>query len=228
MFINKLDRPGASFTASMSSLLSHHLHPHPMALTLPIASFRPQHYNQAEPGIQGLVDLVKWQLWKWDHDEQVSCHPLPRDSETLDGLGIIPPSHPILTHLIPARTQLIENLSMFSEELMESLLDMPLNPTSYLHIDDSVITRHLRRATLSNQILPVLCGSAMKDIGTDLVMDYVGELLASPLDVAHDPQSQNPPLRLLAWKVIWDKRRGWMTFVRVYSGNFFASVCSRL
>jgi elongation factor G len=218
MFLNKLDRPGASFKASMLSLLSHRLHPQPMALTLPIASFDPQHYKQAEPGIQGLVDLVKWQVWKWDHNEQVSCHPLPRDSEDFDGLDIIPPSHPILSHLIPARTQLLENLSMFSDELMESLLNLSPGPTSYLHLDSSVITRHLRRATLRNEILPVLCGSAMKNVGTDLVMDYVGELLASPLDVAHDPQPRNPPLRLLAWKVIWDKKRGWMTFVRVYSG----------
>ncbi|RDB22813.1 Ribosome-releasing factor 2, mitochondrial [Hypsizygus marmoreus] len=219
MFLNKLDRPGASFKASLTSLLSHRLHPHPMALALPIASFDPRHYAQAEPGIQGLVDLVKWQVWKWDQDGTATCFPLPRDNETLSGLEFIPESHPILPELIPARTQLLENLSMFSEELMEQLLNLPSTPTSYLSVNSSDVIRHLRQATIKNEILPVLCGSAMKDIGTNLVMDYVGELLASPLDVPHDPQGKNAPLRLLAWKVTWDKKRGWMTFVRVYSGK---------
>ncbi|KAF5387967.1 hypothetical protein D9615_000508 [Tricholomella constricta] len=219
MFLNKLDRPGASFGASLASLLSHRLHPHPMALLLPIASFDPRHYAIAEPGIHGLVDLVKWQVWKWDEEGTPSCHPLPRDDETFSDFGLFPPSHPIVPHLIPARTQLLENLSMFSEELMEELLGLPSSPTAYLNVDSSRILPHLRKATLKNEILPVLGGSAMKNIGTDLVMDYVGELLASPLDVPHDPQASNSPVRLLAWKVTWDKKRGWMTFVRVYSGK---------
>ncbi|KAF8076509.1 P-loop containing nucleoside triphosphate hydrolase protein [Lyophyllum atratum] len=219
MFLNKLDRPGASFGASLASLLSHRLHPHPMALVLPIASFDPRHYAQAEPGVQGLVDLVKWEVWKWDAEGTVSRHPLPRDDETFTNFDVIPASHPILPHLIPARTQLLENLSMYSEELMENLLSLPSTPTAYLNVETSSIIRHLRQATIKKQILPVLGGSAMKNIGTDLVMDYVGELLASPLDVVHDPQASNSPVRLLAWKVAWDKKRGWMTFVRVYSGK---------
>ncbi|KAG6869290.1 hypothetical protein C0993_000043 [Termitomyces sp. T159_Od127] len=214
MFLNKLDRPGASFGASIASLLSNRLHPHPLPLVLPIASFDPLHYAQAEPGIQGLVDLVKWRVWKWDTEGQVSCHPLPRDDVAFSNFSLLPSSHPILPHLIPARTQLLENLSMFSEELMEELLSLPSSTTAYLQIDSSKILRHLRKATIRNEILPVLGGSAMKDIGTDLVMDYIGELLASPVDVPHDSQVANAPVRMLAWKVAWDKKRGWMTFVR--------------
>ena len=220
MFLNKLDRPGASFKASLSSLLSHRLHPHPLALVLPVASFDPRHYEQAEPGIEGLVDLVKWEVWKWGQDGTMTRHPLPRDSTDLDDLDFIPSPHPLLAHLLPARTQLLENLAMFSEELMDQLLNLASTPASYLHIDSSSIIPHLRRATLNGQVLPVLCGSAMKDIGTNLVMDYVGELLAGPTDVSYDSQAKNPPVRLLAWKVSWDKKRGWMTFVRVYSGAF--------
>ncbi|KAG5648960.1 hypothetical protein DXG03_000309 [Asterophora parasitica] len=190
-----------------------------MALVLPIASFDPRHYAAAEPGIQGLVDLVKWQVWKWDEDGTATCHPLPKDDETFSSFDLLPQNHPIIHHLIPARTQLLENLSMFSEELMEELLSLPSSSTAYLNVDRSRILPRLRQATLQNEILPVLGGSAMKNIGTDLVMDYVGELLASPLDVPHDPQSANSPVRLLAWKVTWDKKRGWMTFVRVYSGK---------
>ncbi|KAJ6539454.1 P-loop containing nucleoside triphosphate hydrolase protein [Mycena capillaripes] len=219
MFLNKLDRPGASFSASLTSLLAHRFHPHPMALALPIASFDPQDYTRAEPGIHGLVDLVNWEVWKWDPEGGHTRHPLPTDPADLRGLDFIPPTHPILPHLAPARTQLLDNLSMFSEELMEALLGLPAGPQAYLAFDNKVLMRHLRQATLRNDILPVLCGAAMKNIGTDLVMDYVGALLASPLDLDHEPQRPNAPLRLLAWKVTWDKRLGWMTFVRVYSGK---------
>ncbi|KAJ7094658.1 P-loop containing nucleoside triphosphate hydrolase protein [Mycena belliarum] len=219
MFLNKLDRPGASFGTSLSSLMSHRLHPHPTALVLPIASFDPQDYARAEPGIQGLVDLVNWEVWKWDSDGQRTRHALPEDPEDLAGLEFIPPSHPIIPHLAPARTQLMDNMSMFSEDLMESLLSLPPGVKSYLAFKNSELMRHLRQATLRNDILPVLCGSAMKNIGTDLVMDYVGALLASPLDLEHDLKRDKAPLKLLAWKVTWDKRLGWMTFVRVYSGK---------
>ncbi|KAJ7047257.1 P-loop containing nucleoside triphosphate hydrolase protein [Mycena alexandri] len=219
MFLNKLDRPGASFSASLSSLLSHRLHPHPMALTLPIASFDPQDYARAEPGIHGLVDLVNWEVWKWDAEGQSTRHSLPTNPADLAGLDFIPSAHPILPHLAPARTQLLDNLSMFSEDLMEALLSLPPGPQGYLGFNNKVLMSHLRQAALQNEILPVLCGSAMKNIGTDLVMDYVGALLPSPLDIEHEPGKENAPLRLLAWKVTWDKRLGWMTFVRVYSGK---------
>lgn len=227
VFLNKLDRPGASLRHSLASLLSHGLHPHPVALTLPIASFDPHDYALGEPGIQGLVDLVKWEVWKWDADNNESCHPLPRTIDALKKMDMLH-SHPIIEHLVPARTALLENLSMFSEGLMETLLDNSDDPNSYLAIGTSTILPHLRQASLKKQILPVLCGSAMKNIGTNLVMDYVGELLASPLDVPHDPQGQNAPVQLLAWKVTWHKTMGWMTFVRVYSGTSPSSFLQNL
>ncbi|KAJ7068380.1 translation elongation factor 2 [Mycena amicta] len=221
MFLNKLDRPGASFGASMSSLLAHRLHPHPVALTLPIASFNPQDYSHAEPGIQGIVDLVNWDIWQWkDPESDPTRHPLPANGDDLAaGAGLLVSSHPIIPHLAPARTALLDRLAMSSEELMDTLLELPGNDPGYLDLDNSVLMRHLRQATLRNEVLPILCGAAAKNIGTDLVMDYVGALLASPLDLEHDQQRNNPPVKLLAWKVTWDKRLGWMTFVRVYSGS---------
>ncbi|KAG0709740.1 P-loop containing nucleoside triphosphate hydrolase protein [Suillus ampliporus] len=219
MFLNKLDRPGASFRSSLVSLLTHRLHPNPMALALPVASFRVEDYMRAEPGIQGLVDLVKWEIWKWTEDGDSAIQPLPRTVEGLETSGILPANHPIIPHLVAARTGLLENLSMYSDELMEHLLALPPGPSSYLDVETSAIMPHLRKATLSNEILPILCGSAMKSIGTELVMNYVGELLASPMDVRLNTESADGPLRLLAWKVSWDKRKGWMTFVRVYSGT---------
>jgi len=221
IFLNKLDRPGASFRSSLQSLLKNRLHPNPVTLTLPIASFDPKDYANGEPGIQGLVDLIRWNVWKWDDDGVVSCHPLPRNEKELEKMDIFPSSHPILPHLVPARAQLLENLSMASEEFMEYLLGME-GSSSYLQVDDEFVMRHLRSVALSNLVLPVVGGSAMKHIGTELLMDFVGNLFPSPLDMEQDAQRQNSPLRLLVWKVNWDERKGWMTFVRVYSGNYFA------
>ena len=219
MFLNKLDRPGASFSSSLQSLLSNRLHPKPMPLALPIASFDPQDYARAEPGVEGLVDLVNWEVWRWDGAEVPTRHQLPRSLEELSKLPYLAPSHPIIPHLIPARTALLETLSLFSEHLMEKLLDLPSDPSAYLSVSSSDIMPELRAATLRNDILPVLCGSAFKHIGTELVMNYIGELLPSPVDVAAKVPSPKEPLRMLAWKVGWDKRKGWMTFVRVYSGR---------
>lgn len=219
MFLNKLDRPGASFRSSLLSLLAHRLHPKPMALTLPVASFDTGDYHRAEPGIQGLVDLVHWEVWKWNADGQYTKHALPADVDELQNTDVFPSDHPILPELVPARTALLDNLSMFSEGLMETLLNLPSTPSAYLTVTKDQILPELRAATLRNDILPVLCGSAFKHIGTELVMDYVGALLPSPLDVMDNTPKRNEPLRMLAWKVAWDKRKGWMTFVRVYSGT---------
>ena len=188
-----------------------------MTLTIPIASFNPKHYVDGEPGIQGLVDLIRWNVWKWGDDGLVSCHPLSRSEKELEKMDVFPNSHPILPHLVSARAQLLENLSMVSEEFMEYLLGTE-GSSSYLQVDDKLVMRHLRSAALSNLVLPVVGGSAMKHIGTELLMDFVGELFPGPLDV--DEGAQNSPLRLLAWKVNWDERKGWMTFVRIYSGTY--------
>ncbi|KAI0353592.1 P-loop containing nucleoside triphosphate hydrolase protein [Trametes cingulata] len=221
LFFNKLDRPGASFRSSMLSVLANRMHPRPMAITLPVASFNPEDYARAEPGIQGLVDLVKWEVWRYDSEGKASVHALPRTKEGLEHSDLFPASHPVIPHLLPARVTMLDNLAQVSEGLFDMLLSLPDDPSSYLSVEAPDILPHLRAATLRNDVVPVLCGSAFKHIGTELLMNYVGELLPSPVDVEPNPKAlaPNAPLSMLAWKVGWDKRKGWMTFVRVYSGQ---------
>ncbi|KZS97660.1 P-loop containing nucleoside triphosphate hydrolase protein [Sistotremastrum niveocremeum HHB9708] len=218
LFLNKLDRPGASLRSSYLSVLAHRLHPEPTLLALPIASFAAEDYQTAEPGVVGLVDLVKWEVWKWEGGVH-SRHPLPKSVEELYSTPVFPPSHPLVKELLPARISLLERLGMHSEPLMETMLSLE-GPDDYLSLASSEIMPHIRNLTLSNAILPVLCGAAAQHIGTELVLDYVGELLASPLDVS---RSSNKPstgqTQALVWKVAWDKQKGWMSFVRVYSGT---------
>ena len=222
--MNKMDRPGSSYHSSMLSLLAHRIHPEPMAITLPIASFTTQDYKLAEPGIQGLVDLIKWEVWRWHPEtDRPTRTPLPQ-SDDLAEQGILPPDHPLLPHLLPARTALLEKLSMFSEPLMEQLLELPANPSANLAVSAPTVIGHLREAVLRSDVLPIFCGAAVSHIGTEILLDYAGDLLASPLDVATQKHNNSDLVQLLAWKVTWDSKKGWMTFVRVYSGLYLSRI----
>ncbi|KAG8738269.1 Ribosome-releasing factor 2, mitochondrial [Ceratobasidium sp. 428] len=227
MFINKLDRPGASLPASISSILAHRLHPAPTLLTLPIASFDPGHYARGEPGIEGLVDLVKWEVWRWPTQSDSNTEPervsLPTTETALAEHSLLPSSHPLGARLLPAREALLDSLSLRSPELESALLESPPDVSPYLSVKDSDIITALRSLVARQDILPVFCGAAAKHVGTKLLMNYIGELLASPRDVRLEGAVEaGSDVQMLAWKVAWDKRKGWMTFVRVYSGTLFA------
>jgi elongation factor G len=227
MFINKLDRPGASVRDSILSLLSHRLHPTPILIALPIASLNPETYSRGEPGIEGVVDLAKWEVWKWESGtKDATRHPLPTSQNELQNQNVFPPEHPLLDHLVAARTEFIDSIALLSPDLLSEIVEEDsYTGDAYLRVPSSVILSSLRELTLQKKVLPVFCGSALNHIGTELLMDYVGELLASPTDVDRlGPPSaaiQKKPglVQLLAWKVGWDKRKGWMTFVRIYAGS---------
>ena len=223
MFINKLDRAGASLPSSISSILAHRLHPAPILLTLPVASFDPGLYGRGEPGIEGLVDLVKWEVWRWptnpDSDAKPERLQLPTTESELENHSLFPPSHPLTAQLLPAREALLDSLSLRSLELESAILEAPADTSPYLSVNSSQIIPSLRSLVAKREILPVFCGAAAKHVGTELLMDYVGELLASPRDVRLEGAVESgAKVQMLAWKVAWDKRKGWMTFVRVYSG----------
>ncbi|KAG8969977.1 Ribosome-releasing factor 2, mitochondrial [Tulasnella sp. 419] len=240
IFINKLDRPGASLHNSIHSLLNHRLHHNPVLLTLPISSFDVSSYEKAEPGIQGIVDLVNWEVWRWHFNqsfshapaEKVVRTPLPTTEEELAATDIFSPGHPMLKELLPARAALIDNLSVLSPDLISTFFDLPPEPSPYLSMPSTHLTHTLRELTLKGEILPIVCGAALRHVGTEIMMSYIGELLASPVDIASGRTSlievskaptralqKQEELQMLAWKVSWDKKRGWMTFVRVYSGT---------
>ncbi|KIY74017.1 P-loop containing nucleoside triphosphate hydrolase protein [Cylindrobasidium torrendii FP15055 ss-10] len=220
VFLNKLDRPGASFSDSLASILAHKLHRHPTPLALPVASFDEAHYQLAEPGVEGIVDLVTWELYKFSPNGPPSKAPLPRTAEAMETFGLLSPTHPVTQQLIPARMALIDTLSTLYEPLLEKVLSLPDDPWAYASLTKADIMPYLRQATISNDILPILCGSALKHVGTDMVMDYIGELFASPVDVLPKALPAKAPTQLLAWKVGWDKKKKqWYTFVRVYSGT---------
>lgn len=221
IFLNKLDRPGASLRESLKSIVSNGLHYHPVLLTIPVASFDDSHYRSGEPGIAGLVDIVNWNIWKWDRDGKSVMEQLPRSQEALEFSKVFPTSHPLVPEIFKAREALIDGLSMHSAEFMDHFLSLPSSPSPYLSVTSPNVQSALRELSLKKTVLPVVCGAALRHIGTEILLNFVGDLLASPVDAKGmmlEPVHNNGA-QVLAWKVGWDKQRGWMTFVRVYSGT---------
>ncbi len=201
-FVNKLDRIGASFERSVESI-RRRLESNPVPITIP-------HMNGQE--VLGIVDLVTREYVTFDEEtlgREVSRREIP--DELVDDTEL-------------ARAELVEAAADHAgDDVLERYLE-----DGDLAADD--LRSAIRAATLAMQMQPVLCGSALKNKGVQLVLDAVVAYLPSPLDVESvtgtDPRSQKPILRKLradepvsafAFKTHGDSH-GDLTYVRVYSG----------
>ena len=205
VFVNKMDKTGADFLFSCESLdkrLGANAHP----IQLPIG---------AESEFKGIVDLVTKKAYLYkdgdvneDADEIEIPDYLKEDAEIY-------------------RTQLIEAVADFDEEVMELyLMEEEITP--------ELLKRAIRKATLTVQFFPVLCGTAFKNKGVVRVLDAIIDYLPSPIEVpeikGHDmdgneivvPSSDDAPFSALAFKVMTDPYVGKLTFFRVYSGKLEA------
>jgi elongation factor G len=205
-FINKMDRVGADFFASVQSMVDR-LGAHPVPIQLPIGQ---------EEHFRGVVDVIEMQGVVWD-----------------DALGMEPKMIEIPTELVEQAEayhhQLIDAVAEHDEELLETYL---LDETS---VTPEMIRRALRKATLEIAVTPVLLGSAFKNKGVQPLLDGVVDYLPSPLDVppVHgvDPRTEHElsrrpaedePFSALAFKVMSDPYVGKLTYFRVYSGKVAA------
>src|SRR5207253_2881702 len=202
-FINKMDRTGADFFASVQSMIDR-LGAHPVPVQLPIG--QEEHHR-------GVVDLVEMRAITWVDD-------LGTKMET----GEIPAELAEQAH--EYHHQLIDAIAEFDDELTETYL---LDEES---VTPEMIRRALRTGTLKNRITPVLLGSAFKNKGVQPLLVAVIDYLPSPLDVppVHgiDPRTENElsrhaaldePFSALAFKVMSDPYVGKLTYFRVYSGR---------
>ncbi len=203
-FVNKLDRTGADFQMSFDSI-KERLGARPVMIQYPIGS---------DDEFSGLIDIIKNKAFFWPGDD--------KDQKYEE--GNIPESLKEKTSQL--RTELLDTLSEFDDEFMESYLEG--NDPS-----EETIISILRKATLSLELTPVLCGSAFKNKGVQLLLDRVVDLLPSPLDrpdvVGHDPDNEDKeiicktdfsePIACLAFKIATDSFAGTLTYMRVYSGE---------
>jgi elongation factor G len=203
-FINKMDRIGANFEGSVQTMIDR-LGAHPVPVQLPIG---------AEADFTGVIDLVNMKAIVYKDD-------LGQEWEVTD----IPEDMAEAAHA--ARTELIEAVAEYDEELMEDYLEeKPIEP-------DRLI-QDIRKATLDISMTPVLAGSAFKNKGVQPLLDAVIDYLPSPLDVPpvagvdaeESPvtrdASDDEPFAALAFKVMADPYVGKLTYFRVYSGKLQA------
>lgn len=199
VFINKMDRTGANFYRVYEQVRDR-LRANAIPIQLPIG---------AESEFLGLVDLVKMRAYIYTNDKgtDIQEQDIPADMQELAALY---------------RTKLIEAVSETSDELMAKYFDGE-------ELTEEEITTALRKGTVAGTIIPMLCGSAFKNKGVQLLLDAVVDYLPSPEEVPaiqgtlpsgeaverHADDSE--PLSALAFKIMADPY-GRLTFVRVYSG----------
>ena len=152
-YINKMDRIGADFERGVQTMIDR-LGAHPVPIQLPIG---------AEGDFKGIIDLVAMKAVVYNDDlgKDVSVIDIP--GELLDDAQL-------------AREHLLEEVSHYDDELVELILEEQEIPTALL-------VAAIRKATLSSQITPVLCGSSFKNKGVQPLLDAVIAYLPSPLDV---------------------------------------------
>ncbi|MGH9072532.1 MAG: elongation factor G [Acidimicrobiales bacterium] len=201
-FVNKMDRIGADFDRTVA-MIRDRLDATPAVVQLPVG---------AEAGFRGAIDLLgmKALLWEEGMGEQWSVEAIPAElAEAAEA----------------ARHELVDALSTFDDTIMER------------YVADQEITaedlrRALRRGTISNHVVPVLCGSAFKNKGVQPLLDAVVDFLPSPLDVPptrgtdqkgveklERPADDQAPFAALAFKIMSDPYVGKLTYFRVYSGT---------
>jgi elongation factor G len=200
--VNKMDRIGADFWRTIQ-MIQDQLAATPVAVQVPIG---------AEDTFRGLVDLATMQAIIY-----------------ADDLGAVQETTAIPPELLPAvleqREHLLEKVAERDDEIMEKYLDG-------VELSATELRRALRGATLRGELVPVLCGSALRNKGVQPVLDAVVDYLPSPLDVPPtvgvNPRTggewkcyadATKPFAALAFKVVSDPYVGRLVYLRVYSGR---------
>jgi len=206
-FVNKMDRSGADFLKVVKQVKDM-LGSNAVPLQLPIGS---------EDSFKGVVDLINFRGIVWnEHDKGMTFTevPIPED---------------MVAEATEWREKLLESVAEYDEGLMEKFFDAPETITEREVLDA------LRQAVLDAKIVPMVCGSSFKNKGVQTMLDYVMELLPSPMDVegiagthpdtgeeiVRQP-SEKEPFAALAFKIATDPFVGRLCFIRVYSGNLEA------
>ncbi len=205
-FVNKMERVGADFYNTVKMIIDR-LHAKPLAIQIPIG---------AEADFRGIIDLIENRAWSVDGE---------RDNEPIE-IPIPEAEKPKVTEL---RHKLIEQMAELDDQILVAFLDGT-------EISPEEIRAALRRITLANKAVPVLCGSALSNRGVRLLLDAVVNYLPSPADmppvhavtikdntpIIHEAKD-NEPFTALAFKVVTDPFVGRLVYFRVYSGQVKAS-----
>ena len=199
IFVNKMDRTGANFYKVYEQVRDR-LRANAIPIQLPIGS---------ESEFSGIIDLVKMRAFIYNNDQGTDIEEQDIPSEMLELAQ-------------EYRTKLVEAVAETSDDLMTKYFEGE-------ELTEEEVRLALRKGTIAGTMVPMLCGSAFKNKGVQLLLDAVVDYLPSPLDVppiqgtlpsgetVERPADDEAPLAALAFKVMADPY-GRLTFVRVYSG----------
>ncbi len=204
-FINKMDRTGASFDKSYASILER-LNKRAVRFQIPIGT---------EGNHIGVIDLLKMKAYYFEGEKGINVIEKEIPAELLDDAK-------------KYHRELIEKSVEHNDELMQQYLDGKEIPIDVLKVE-------IRKLVIDNKIFPVFTGSALKNVGVQLVLDAVVDYLPAPTDLKPvkgiDPNtgeeifrsaSDSEPFTALAFKLQNDPFVGQLTFFRVYSGTIEA------
>ncbi|MDZ4121338.1 MAG: elongation factor G, partial [Candidatus Cloacimonadaceae bacterium] len=202
-YINKLDRSGADFD-HVVDMIHERLSNKAVPINIPIGK---------EDSFEGVIDLISMTSW---HFDPLTCG---KDSQ------LTPVPGELLEHATQMRNHMLEAISEYDDELMMMYLEGH-------EIPQELIRKAIRTGTLRNELVPVLCGSSLKNKGVQLLLDAVCDFLPAPADIKTTPgftpkdhdaiEIANDPLKpfvALAFKIQVDKYVGKLAYVRVYSGT---------
>ncbi|KAI8980455.1 P-loop containing nucleoside triphosphate hydrolase protein [Pilobolus umbonatus] len=218
-FVNKLDRVGAAFGRTVKEMWKK-LRARPLVIQLPVMN--EESMEERHKGIRAIADLVTMEIIEWDPSHTdgsvYTCRPIYEIEDKK-----------LIAEAIKGRTALVEALAEMDDAIVETFFDEAEG--DHLRVESQAIKAAIRRVTLDNKAVPVLCGSAFKNLGVQPLLNAVIDYLPTPLDrpdalvtynsgkTALIPLSENGKLCALAFKVVHDARRGPMVYVKVYSGK---------
>ncbi|NLY72528.1 MAG: elongation factor G [Tissierellia bacterium] len=200
-FINKMDITGADFFKVVGQMKTR-LGANPVPLQIPIG---------AEDSFVGMVDLIEEnaKIFKGDFGQEVEVTEIPADLVDLAS---------------EYKEKLIESVAETNEELMDAYF-------SGEEINNDQLRKAIRKATIQGEMIPVLCGTAYKNKGVQMLLDAIVDYMPSPVDIppitGENPDTgeteeriagDDEPFSALAFKIMTDPFVGKLTFLRVYSG----------
>jgi len=206
-FINKMDRQGADFLKVVGQVKTM-LGGNAVPLQIPIG---------AEEKFRGVVDLINFRGIEWnEHDQGMTFKEVPIPADLLE-------------EATEWRVHMLEAVAEFDDKIMEKYFEDPNS------ITEAEVLAALRKACIANKVVPMLCGSAFKNKGVQTMLDYVMELMPSPMDkesitginpntneeVVRHPDVKEP-FTALAFKIATDPYVGRLCFFRAYSGRLDA------
>jgi elongation factor G len=201
-FVNKMDRIGADFYNVMDQM-NKRLGANPVAMQIPIG---------AEEDFQGVVDLVRMKAIVWNSEKKgmnYEAKDVPED---------------LLSEAQEWREKMLECAAESSEELLNKYLETG-------DLTEPEIKEGIRKRTIENEIIPMFCGTAFKNIGVQALLDAVIDYMPAPTDVeaikginedgteGQRISSDDEPFSALAFQIMTDPHVGTLTFLRIYSGK---------